>query len=66
MKKSSLLSNYTKEQLADIVITQEKNIEVLHETINRQYSNAMKLLEDMNLFNKTFQQSKNALGGMEL
>ena len=66
MKKSSLLSNYTKEQLADIVIMQEKNIEVLHETINRQYSNAMKLLEDMNLFNKTFQQSKNALGGMEL
>jgi hypothetical protein len=53
MTKSSLMSHYTKEELADLVIMHEKNAKVLNETIDQQYRNAMKLLEDMNVMNKT-------------
>lgn len=60
MTKTTLMA-YTKEELVEMVLMHEKNIEVLNETIDQQYKNAVQLLERMDVFNKTYQTAK-ALG----
>lgn len=60
MTKTTLMA-YTKEELVEMVLMHEKNIEILNETIDQQYKNAVQLLERMDVFNKTYQTAK-ALG----
>ena len=58
MKKRSTLQNYTKTQLIDMVECLEHNNEVLRQTLDQQYYNALKIIEEMNLFNSTYQKCK--------
>ena len=58
MKKKSTLQNYTKVQLIDIVLCLQHNNEVLEQTLDQQYHNALKLLEEMNIFNIAYKECK--------
>ena len=58
MKKKSTLQNYTKVQLIDIVLCLQHNNEVFEQTLDQQYHNALKLLEEMNIFNIAYKECK--------
>lgn len=58
MATRSTLMNYTKEQLIDRIECLEHNNAVLTETVDIQYRNAMKLFEDMNIYNEQHKKAK--------
>lgn len=57
MSSKSYLMTFSKAELVDRILMLEKNEEVLKETINQQYKNAMDIFKGMDLFNKTFEGS---------
>ena len=56
--KKKTLMNYTKEELADLIIMLEHNYNVLNERFDNQYNNCIKFLNDMSLVNKTYFEAK--------
>ena len=56
--KKATLMRWSKEDLAEHVMMLEHNINALKESFENQYSNCLKLLDDMKLFNKTFWEAK--------
>ena len=53
------LQNNTKAQLIDIVLCLQHNNGVLEQTLDQQYhNNALKLLEEMNIFNIAYKECK--------
>ena len=55
-RKESLLNHHTKGELADRVIVAEHNLEAMKETFEIQYSNCLKMVEDMSLLNENLKQ----------
>lgn len=63
MVTRSTLMGYTKAQLIDRIECLEHNNAVLSESLDQQYSNAIKLLAGMDILNATYQKAKqNSLG----
>lgn len=58
MKKRSTLQNYNKSKLIDIIEYLEKNNEILSQTLDQQYYNALTIIEKMNIFNSTYSNIK--------
>lgn len=56
-KKQTLL-NWSKEELADYIMTLEHNINVVNESFEIQYNNCLKMIDDMKLLNKTYFEAK--------
>lgn len=52
--RKSTLMGYRKEKLVEYCLSLEAHIEVSDERFEIQYQNCMKIVEDMNLINKTF------------
>lgn len=56
-KKATLL-HWNKEELADYCIMLEHNINAISESLDNQYTNCLKILNDMKLINKTYFEAK--------
>ena len=56
-KKATLL-RWSKEELADYVLMLEHNINAVSESLDNQYNNCLKILDDMKLINKTYFEAK--------
>lgn len=52
------LMKWTKEELVDHIMCLEHNINVISESFDNQYNNCLKLLDDMKLVNKTYNEAK--------
>ena len=55
--KRTLLA-WSKNELADYCIMLEHNINVISESLDIQYNNCLKMLDDMKLINKTYFEAK--------
>lgn len=58
MPKRSTLQNYTKSQLIDIIECLQHNNNVLSQGLDQQYYNALKIINEMNIFNETYTRCK--------
>lgn len=56
--KKATLMQWTKEELADYCIMLEHNINAVSESLDNQYTNCLKILDDMKLINKTYFEAK--------
>lgn len=56
--KKSSLNHWNKEELIDYIIMLEHNINAVSESLDIQYGNCIKLLEEMHLVNKTYMEAK--------
>lgn len=56
--RKTALMKWTKEELADHILSLEHNYNALYETFDNQYHNCLKLLDDMKLVNDTYRQAK--------
>lgn len=56
--KKATLMRWSKEDLAEHILMLEHNINALDETFENQYSNCLKLLDNMALLNNTFGEAK--------
>ncbi len=52
------LSGWSKKRLIEHAMMLEYNYETIQQSFDNQYSNCMKLIEDMNLLNQTYKDSK--------
>lgn len=66
MATRNTLKQYTKDQLIDRIECLEHNNAVLSEALDNQYHNAMKLLEDMNVFKEQYKNAKRCEIGSEV
>lgn len=64
--KKYTLMRWSKEELAEHIIMLEHNINALNESFENQYSNCLKLVDDMKLLNKTFWEAKEIIRRSEL
>ena len=64
--KKATLMRWSKEELAEHIMMLEHNINALKESFEIQYSNCLKLLDDMKLLNKTFGEAKEIIKRSEL
>jgi hypothetical protein len=64
--KKDTLMRWSKEELAEHIMMLEHNINALNESFENQYSNCLKLLDDMKLLNKTFWEAKEIIKRSEL
>ena len=64
--KKSTLMRWSKEELTEHIIMLEHNINALNESFENQYSNCLKLVDDMKLLNKTFWEAKEIIRRSEL
>ena len=64
--KKATLMHWSKEELAEHIMMLEHNINALNESFEDQYSNCLKLIEDMKLVNKTFWEAKEIIKRSEL
>ena len=56
--KKSSLNHWNKEELIDYIIMLEHNINAVSESLDIQYGNCLKLLDEMSLVNKTYFEAK--------
>ena len=56
--KKSTLNHWNKEELIDYIIMLEHNINAVSESLEIQYGNCIKLLDEMSLVNKTYFEAK--------
>ena len=59
--KKTTLMKWSKEELADYILILEHNINAVQESFDNQYHNCMKLLDGMNLINKTYAEAKSII-----
>lgn len=64
--KKVTLMRWSKEKLAEHIMMLEHNINALKESFENQYSNCLRLLDDMKLLNKTFWEAKEIIKLSEL
>jgi hypothetical protein len=55
IKSDKTLMGYTKQQLIEFIRILEHNNESMKITLEMQYRNCIKIFEDMNLFNETYE-----------
>lgn len=63
--KRSTLMNWTRRDLVELIMTLEHNNQVLEETIEQQYKNCLRMINDMSLFNKTYQERHGEYHGIQ-
>lgn len=56
--KRRTLREWSKEELIDYIIMLEHNINAVNESFDNQYTNCLKILDDMKLINKTYFEAK--------
>lgn len=64
--KKATLMRWSKEELAEHIMMLEHNINVLKESFENQYSNCLKLVDNMSLLNRTFREAKEITKRSEL
>ena len=64
--KKDTLMRWGKEELAEHIMMLEHNINALKESFENQYSNCLKLVDDMKLLNRTFWEAKEIIKRSEL
>ena len=64
--KKATLMRWSKEDLAEHIMMLEHNINALKESFENQYSNCLKLVDDMKLLNRTFWEEKEIIKRSEL
>lgn len=64
-KKATLMC-WSKEELAEHIMMLEHNINALKESFENQYSNCLKLVDNMSLLNRTFREAKEIIKQSEI
>ena len=59
--KKATLMKWNKEELVDYILCLEHNINAVNESIENQYNNCIKLLDDMKLVNETYTEAKSII-----